>query len=519
MVLVGPSGCGKSTALRMIAGLEDLTGGTIAIGGRRVDELPPKDRDVAMVFQNYALYPHMTIRENLEFGLKMRKVPREEMDRLVAQAAATLELAPLLDRRPRQLSGGQRQRVALGRAIVRQPAVYLFDEPLSNLDAKLRLQMRAEIKNLQRRLKTTTVYVTHDQVEAMTMGTRIAVMKDGRLQQVGTPLDVYDRPANLFVALFIGSPPMSVIEATVRDGGARVEANGLELPVPEHPSGRRAAPRRPVRPRRHPPRARRRPLLPGARPDRDPPGGRRARRAPRGRGRRPCPRGRAPPDLPGRAPPDARGGSPGGGRRRARASPPLRRGDRRPPRLTVRPPGRPPHEFPHPFPKPRNLGPGPSYWLAREAKKTALAKFLALESHPRRTPGMRTKKTLSNLSRRERQIMDVLYRDGQATAGEVLAALPDAPGYSAVRALLRILENKGHIRHVSEGTRYVYLPTLPAGPSRTAGARQRDRDLLRRLDGKSRRRAPRHLEDRAVGRPARPALAAHRSGPHGGTLT
>jgi len=231
MVLVGPSGCGKSTALRMIAGLEDLTGGTIAIGGRRVDDLPPKDRDVAMVFQNYALYPHMTIRENLEFGLKMRKVPRDEMDRLVAQAAATLELAPLLDRRPRQLSGGQRQRVALGRAIVRQPAVYLFDEPLSNLDAKLRLQMRAEIKNLQRRLKTTTVYVTHDQVEAMTMGTRIAVMKDGRLQQVGTPLDVYDRPANLFVALFIGSPPMSVIQATVRDGGARVEADGLELPL------------------------------------------------------------------------------------------------------------------------------------------------------------------------------------------------------------------------------------------------------------------------------------------------
>jgi multiple sugar transport system ATP-binding protein len=173
----------------------------------------------------------MTIRENLEFGLRMRRVPREEIDRLVAQAAATLELAPLLDRRPRQLSGGQRQRVALGRAIVRQPAVYLFDEPLSNLDAKLRLQMRAEIKNLQRRLKTTTVYVTHDQVEAMTMGTRIAVMKDGRLQQVGTPLEVYDRPANLFVANFIGSPPMSVFRATVRDGGARLEAEGLELPL------------------------------------------------------------------------------------------------------------------------------------------------------------------------------------------------------------------------------------------------------------------------------------------------
>ena len=337
MVLVGPSGCGKSTALRMIAGLEDLTGGTIAIGGRRVDDLPPKDRDVAMVFQNYALYPHMTIRENLEFGLKMRKVPREEIDRLVAQAAATLELAPLLDRRPRQLSGGQRQRVALGRAIVRQPAVYLFDEPLSNLDAKLRLQMRAEIKSLQRRLKTTTVYVTHDQVEAMTMGTRIAVMKDGRLQQVGTPLEVYDRPANLFVALFIGSPPMSVFQATVRDGGARVEAEGLELPVPERPPGRREVPRRPIRPRRHPARARGRPLLPGARPDRNSAGGHRARRAPGGRGGRSCPRGRPPPDLPGRASPDARGGPPGGGRHRAGASPPLRRGVRRPSGLTVRP--------------------------------------------------------------------------------------------------------------------------------------------------------------------------------------
>ena len=233
MVLVGPSGCGKSTALRMIAGLEDVSAGTIAIGGRRVDRLPPKDRDVAMVFQNYALYPHMSIRENLEFGLRMRKVPREEMDRLVGEAAATLELDQLLDRKPRQLSGGQRQRVALGRAIVRKPAVYLFDEPLSNLDAKLRLQMRAEIKNLQRRLKTTTVYVTHDQVEAMTMGSRIAVMKDGRLQQVGAPLEVYDRPANLFVARFIGSPPMNVFAGTIRGDGARVEVDGFSLPLGE----------------------------------------------------------------------------------------------------------------------------------------------------------------------------------------------------------------------------------------------------------------------------------------------
>jgi multiple sugar transport system ATP-binding protein len=233
MVLVGPSGCGKSTALRMIAGLEDVTAGTIAIGGRRVDRLPPKDRDVAMVFQNYALYPHMSIRENLEFGLRMRRVPREEIDRLVAEAAATLELDQLLERKPRQLSGGQRQRVALGRAIVRKPAVYLFDEPLSNLDAKLRLQMRAEIKNLQRRLKTTTVYVTHDQVEAMTMGSRIAVMKDGRLQQVGAPLEVYDRPANLFVARFIGSPPMNLFAGTVRGDGARVEVDGFSLPLVE----------------------------------------------------------------------------------------------------------------------------------------------------------------------------------------------------------------------------------------------------------------------------------------------
>jgi multiple sugar transport system ATP-binding protein len=233
MVLVGPSGCGKSTALRMIAGLEAISDGSIAIGGRRVNELPPKDRDIAMVFQNYALYPHMTVRENLEFGLKIRKVPPAERERLVENAAAILEITPLLDRRPRQLSGGQRQRVALGRAIVRQPSVYLFDEPLSNLDAKLRVQMRAEIKKLQHRLKTTTVYVTHDQIEAMTMGSRIAVMKDGKIQQVGTPLEIYDRPQNLFVANFIGTPPMNFIPAELREGGTVLAASRYTLPVPE----------------------------------------------------------------------------------------------------------------------------------------------------------------------------------------------------------------------------------------------------------------------------------------------
>ena len=232
MVLVGPSGCGKSTALRMIAGLEEISDGKIEIGGRVVNELPPKSRDIAMVFQNYALYPHMTVRENLEFGLKIRKLPRAEIDKLVNEAAEILEISHLLDRKPKQLSGGQRQRVALGRAIVRKPAVYLFDEPLSNLDAKLRVQMRAEIKKLQRRLATTTVYVTHDQTEAMTMGSRIAVMKDGRIQQVGTPLEIYDHPENLFVANFIGTPPMNFINATIRDGGARLEASKFSLPVP-----------------------------------------------------------------------------------------------------------------------------------------------------------------------------------------------------------------------------------------------------------------------------------------------
>jgi len=232
MVLVGPSGCGKSTALRMIAGLEEISDGVIEIGGRVVNDLPPKSRDIAMVFQNYALYPHMTVRENLEFGLKMRKLPRAEIERLVTEAAEILEISHLLNRKPKQLSGGQRQRVALGRAIVRKPAVYLFDEPLSNLDAKLRVQMRAEIKKLQRRLETTTVYVTHDQTEAMTMGSRIAVMKDGRIQQVGTPLEIYDRPQNLFVANFIGTPPMNFIDTTIRDGGATLAASKFSLPVP-----------------------------------------------------------------------------------------------------------------------------------------------------------------------------------------------------------------------------------------------------------------------------------------------
>ncbi len=233
MVLVGPSGCGKTTALRLIAGLEEISGGTISIGGRVVNGLPPKDRDIAMVFQSYALYPHMTVGENLEFGLRMRKAPREERERLVAEAAEILGLGQLLDRRPRQLSGGQRQRVAVGRAIVRQPAVFLFDEPLSNLDAKLRVQMRAEITKLQQRLETTTVYVTHDQVEAMTMGRRIAVMNQGKLQQVGEPLEVYRRPRNLFVARFIGTPPMNVFRAAVDSAGAALVHPAFTLPVPE----------------------------------------------------------------------------------------------------------------------------------------------------------------------------------------------------------------------------------------------------------------------------------------------
>ncbi len=241
MVLVGPSGCGKSTALRMIAGLEEITVGEIKIGERVVNDLQPKDRDTAMVFQSYALYPHMTVRENMEFGLKIRKMPKEEIARRVNGAAETLGISQLLDRKPKQLSGGQRQRVALGRAIVRNPSVFLFDEPLSNLDAKLRVQMRAEITKLQQRLQTTAVYVTHDQVEAMTMGTRIAVMNGGRIQQVGTPLEVYDKPANVFVAQFIGTPPMNFFDATLTDNGTRLDAGKFSLQVPKFLRGETAS--------------------------------------------------------------------------------------------------------------------------------------------------------------------------------------------------------------------------------------------------------------------------------------
>ncbi len=233
MVLVGPSGCGKSTALRIIAGLEEPTSGTIAIGGRVVNDLPPRDRDVAMVFQSYALYPHMTVRENLAFGPRLRGLSRPETERLVTEAASVLGLGELLDRRPRALSGGQGQRVALGRALVRKPMVFLFDEPLSNLDARLRVSMRAEILRLQRSLGTTAIYVTHDQVEAMTMGSRIAVLRNGRLQQVGAPLELYERPANVFVAGFVGSPPMSFLRAALADGGGRLAGAGFSLPVPE----------------------------------------------------------------------------------------------------------------------------------------------------------------------------------------------------------------------------------------------------------------------------------------------
>ncbi len=218
VVLVGPSGCGKSTLLRMIAGLEPITSGDVSIGGNIVNNLPPKDRDIAMVFQTYALYPHKTVSENMRFALQMRKSPRTEIDSRVKAAAEILDLVPLLGRYPRQLSGGQRQRVAMGRAIVRQPAVFLFDEPLSNLDAKLRVQMRAEIKELHQRLKTTIVYVTHDQVEAMTMADRIVVMNAGIVEQVGTPLELFDSPCNVFVAGFIGSPSMNLFNGTIRAG-------------------------------------------------------------------------------------------------------------------------------------------------------------------------------------------------------------------------------------------------------------------------------------------------------------
>ena len=233
VVLVGPSGCGKSTLLRMLAGLENITGGEILIGGRVVNAVPPKDRDIAMVFQNYALYPHMTVRDNMAFSMKLAKAPKEVMEREVQRAARILGLEALLDRFPRQLSGGQRQRVAMGRAIVRNPQVFLFDEPLSNLDAKLRVHMRSEMKELHQRLRTTTVYVTHDQIEAMTMADTIVVMEHGHVRQAGPPLELYDRPANLFVAGFIGSPAMNLIEGVVTAEGFRC-ADGTLLPLPRH---------------------------------------------------------------------------------------------------------------------------------------------------------------------------------------------------------------------------------------------------------------------------------------------
>jgi len=239
-VLVGPSGCGKSTLLRMIAGLEQVSGGDILIGDKRVNDVLPKARDIAMVFQNYALYPHMTVRENMAFALQMAKQDKPTIDAKVARAAEILALGALLDRYPRQLSGGQRQRVAMGRAIVRDPQVFLFDEPLSNLDAKLRVAMRAEIKELHMRLKTTSIYVTHDQIEAMTMGDQIVVMRDGRIEQTGSPLQLYDHPANQFVAGFIGSPAMNFLPGTLRRGGAGAQVelgDGTRLEAPPLAAG------------------------------------------------------------------------------------------------------------------------------------------------------------------------------------------------------------------------------------------------------------------------------------------
>ena len=235
IVLVGPSGCGKSTTLRMVAGLEEVTDGTISIGDRVVNEVAPKDRNIAMVFQNYALYPHMDVYTNMAFGLKLRKFPKDEIDQRVKRAADILGITQLLDRKPKQLSGGQRQRVAVGRAIVRDPEVFLFDEPLSNLDAKLRVTMRGELSKLQHQLETTMIYVTHDQVEAMTMGDRIVIMKDGYIQQVGAPLEVYDFPENEFVAGFIGSPPMNFFRAKLvkKDGGLVLDMGNFTMNVPE----------------------------------------------------------------------------------------------------------------------------------------------------------------------------------------------------------------------------------------------------------------------------------------------
>ena len=234
IIFVGPSGCGKSTTLRMIAGLEDISSGELKIGDRVVNDVEPKDRDIAMVFQNYALYPHMTVYDNMAFGLKLRKVPKDEIDKMVKEAAKVLDLTQLLDRKPKALSGGQRQRVAMGRAIVRNPKVFLMDEPLSNLDAKLRVQMRIEIAKLHQRLGTTIIYVTHDQTEAMTLGTRIVVMKDGVIQQVDTPQNLYEKPQNLFVAGFMGSPQMNFLDAVVRVNGNAVtlEVAGQSIPLP-----------------------------------------------------------------------------------------------------------------------------------------------------------------------------------------------------------------------------------------------------------------------------------------------
>ncbi|MEO3417140.1 sn-glycerol-3-phosphate import ATP-binding protein UgpC [Roseovarius sp. CAU 1744] len=230
IVIVGPSGCGKSTLLRMVAGLESVTSGDISIGEKVVNDLEPADRDIAMVFQNYALYPHMSVRQNMAYGLKIRKVSKSEIDRRVEEAADILEIRPYLDRKPRQLSGGQRQRVAMGRAIVRDPQVFLFDEPLSNLDAKLRVQMRLEIRKLQQRLGVTSIYVTHDQVEAMTLGDRLMVLNGGYVEQFGTPIELYDRPETIFVAGFIGSPSMNFLTATAR-GGALTLGNGARIDI------------------------------------------------------------------------------------------------------------------------------------------------------------------------------------------------------------------------------------------------------------------------------------------------
>jgi len=233
MVLVGPSGCGKTTALRMVAGLEDITSGILRIGGKEVNDETPKERDIAMVFQNYALYPHMTVAQNIGFALKLRKLPKAELDAKVKEAADILGLTDWLDRKPGQLSGGQRQRVAMGRAIVRQPSVFLMDEPLSNLDAKLRVQMRAEVARIQRHLNVSTIYVTHDQIEAMTMGDRVTVMRDGRLQQVDTPQHLYDHPDNIFVAAFIGSPAMNLYDAVVGENVRSVKLGSQEIDLPE----------------------------------------------------------------------------------------------------------------------------------------------------------------------------------------------------------------------------------------------------------------------------------------------